>query len=165
MKKTLLGCSAFLVLVAVGLAVLLALNWDKSDIDSSDIATDSLSRDLEEEFGGQPDVEFICVLPIVGPAPCILDNDEVTRQVTLTFTNYKLPLGISLEEQARRIAVISFNRSDFVKESDEMNVIFDNTERGEFATTSRTSKYSFDSDALAAVVASDALTHEAGNDE
>ena len=118
-----------MVLVALSLAVLLALKWDKSNVDSSDTATESLSKDLEEEFGGQPLVEFICVLPLVGPAPCVLDNDEVSRQVTLTFTNYELPLGIAPEEQARRIAVLSFNASDFVKESDEMNVIFESTDR------------------------------------
>ncbi len=164
MKKTLLGCSAFLVLVAVGLAVLLALNWDKSDVDASDVATDSLSEDIKGEFGVQPLVEFLCVLPVVGPAPCLLDNDLVHRQITLTFTNYELPLGITQENLARRIAVRSFNSSDFVKRSDEMNVIFEDAERGEFATASRTSKYTFGPEDLAAAAAADA-PHRLGDGE
>ena len=165
MKKTLLGCSALLVLVAAGLAVWLALNWDKSDVDTSDKATDSLSNDLEEEFGGQPLVKFLCVLPVVGPAPCVLDNDKVSRQVTLIFTDYEMPLGIAPEEQARRIAVFSFDASDFVKKSDEMNVIFESTERGKFASASRTSKYFFGPEGLAAAVAADAPPREASDGE
>ena len=163
-KKVFWGCSAFLVLVAVGLTVLVTLNWDKSGIDASGTATDFLSRDLEEEFGAQPHVEFTCILPIVGAAPCVLNKDAGSREVMLTFTNYELPKQITQEEQARRIAILSFKTSEFVQESDQTDVIFENTARSEFANTSQTSKYSFGREQLAAAVAAEMPSREAAGD-
>lgn len=151
-KKILWGCSVFLVLFAVGIAVLVALRWDRSGIDASDSATDSLSQDLEREFGGQPRVEFLCILPVVGPAPCILNSDTGSREVTLTFTNYELPQEVTAEDLARRIAALSFETSEFVKQSDRTAVVFELTEGG----TSQTSKYSFGPEELAAAAAGEA---------
>jgi hypothetical protein len=118
--------------------------------------------ELEQEFGGQPRVEFTCVLPMVGPAPCVLDNDGVIRQVTVTFTNHEVPQEIPLEEQARRVVALSFHASDFVKNSDEMDVIFEITERGTFAIASRSSKYSFAGESLAAAAAAAGIPSVAG---
>jgi hypothetical protein len=138
--------------VGVGIAVVVALNWDRTGIDRT-TDKNSLGQDLEKEFGSPPLVEFECIFPVVGVAPCILDSDSGRREVRLTFTNYELPGGISPEEQARRIALLSFEVSEFVKHSDKTEVIFENIGSGESGNFSQTSKYSFDRDELAAVVA------------
>ena len=162
-KKALLGCSALLVLVVVGIAVVVTLKG-KTGIDASRTATDSLSQDLEKKFGGRPHVEFTCILPVVGAAPCILNSDAGSREVTLTFTNYELPQEVALEDQARRIVILSFKTSEFVKESDRIEVIFEIAGRGEFANTSQISKYSFGREELAAAVAGEAPSREAAGD-
>ncbi len=147
-KKVLLGCSAFVVLVVVGIAVVVTLNWDTKGFDGAkgtDTDKYTLSQDLEKEFGGQPQVEFVCRFPVVGIAPCILNNDMGSREVTLTFTNYELPKGVTPEEQARRIAILAFKTSAFARESDETEVIFE--ERSESASVSR--RYSFSGEELA----------------
>ena len=61
----------------------------------------------------------MCRFPVVGIAPCIIDSDLDSREVTLTFMNYKPPQGVTLEEEARRIAMDAFNASAFVKEADK----------------------------------------------
>ena len=146
-KKALLGCSALVVLVVVGIAVVVTLNRDTNGIArGTDNETHSLSQGLEQEFGGQPQVELVCRFPVVGIAPCIPNNDMGSREVTLTFTNYVLPKGVTPEEQARRIAILAFKTSVFVRESDKTEVIFE--EGSESASVSR--RYSFSGEELAA---------------
>ena len=43
----------------------------------------SLSQDLEKKFGGQPQVEFVCRFPVVGIAPCILNNEKETQSLVI----------------------------------------------------------------------------------
>ena len=156
-KKLLWGCSAFVVLVGIGLAVVVALNWEQiaSNIDEANKAVNdesSLSQDLDKEFGGQPQVEFVCRLPVVGIAPCILNSEAGTREVTLTFTNYELPEGVIPEERARQIAILAFKNSELTRESDKTDVIFEEITSSGSASVSRTSRYSFSREELAASV-------------
>jgi len=152
-KKILLACSAFVVLGVVGIAVVITLTWDTNAVDGAKgTANDehSLSEDLEKTFGAQPKVEFVCSFPVVGIAPCVLNNDMGSREVTLTFTNYDLPEGVAAEERARRIAMLAFKTSAFVKEADKTDVIFEEIERSKSASVSRTSKYTFSREELIA---------------
>ncbi len=120
-KKVLLGCSAFVGLVAVGIAVVVTLSggWNGLD-EGTGLNNDPnfLRQNLAKEFSGQPEVDFVCSFPVVGTAPCILNSEMGSREVTLTFTNYELPKGVAPEEQARRIAILAFKTSAFAKESD-----------------------------------------------
>ena len=147
-KKVLLGCSAFVALVVVGIAVVVTLNGDTNGIDGAK-GTDndilSLSQDLEKEFGGQPQVDLVCRFPVVGIAPCI-NNEFGTREITLTFTDYELPQGVTPEVLARRIAILAFKTSAFARASDKIEVIFE--EGSESASVSR--RYSFSGEESAA---------------
>ena len=150
-KKVLLGCSALLVLAVIGIAVVvMTVSWN-SDGSGGAKGADSeklaLSQDLENEFGGRPQVEFVCLLPVVGIAPCVLNNDMGSRETTLTFTNYEPPEGVVEEEQARRIAILAFQTSQFARESDKTDVVFDETKGSGSASVSR--RYSFSGDELA----------------
>ena len=159
-KKVLLACSAFVVLGVVGIAVVITLTWDTNAVDGAKgTANDehSLSEDLEKTFGAQPKVEFVCSFPVVGIAPCVLNNDMGSREVTLTFTNYELPKGVTLEEQARRVARLAFKTSTFAMRSDTTEVIFETG--SESATVSR--RFSFSGEDLAA---GDAPSPEAAGD-
>jgi hypothetical protein len=93
-KKFLLGCSAFVMMVAIGIAVAITLvgDWRGSGGGKgSNNDPNFLRQQLAKEFSRQPEVEFVCRFPVVGPAPCILDSDMGSREVTLTFINYELP--------------------------------------------------------------------------
>jgi hypothetical protein len=148
-KKLVLGFSALVVLVATGIAVMVMLTWDSHGVDGArGTKSDehSLGQILAKEFSGQPEVEFMCLFPVVGTAPCLLPSDMGRHEVILTFTNYELPQGITLEEQARRIAIAAFTASAFARGSDNTEVIFkDVTE-----STSVSRKYSFSGEELAA---------------
>jgi hypothetical protein len=151
-RKLLLGCSVLAVLAVAGIVVLVTLNWDRSGIDV-DSERGSLSQELQAEFGSQARVELECVLPLVGPAPCVLDGDSGSRHVRLTFIDYQLPEGAAPGEHARHIAVRAFEASEFVKVADRLEVIFEIMESGELGDLSQISKYSFGQEQLAKVVA------------
>jgi len=148
-KKLLLGCSGLVLLLLAGMAVVIALRWDGSALDSmkgTKSEMQSLRQHLAKEFSGQPEVEFVCRFPVVGIAPCIIDSDMDSREVTLTFMNHEPPQGVALEEQARQIALTAFNASTFVKEADKTDVIFAEVS----ASASVTQRFSFSGNELAA---------------
>jgi hypothetical protein len=160
LKKVLLGCFAFVMLAVAGITLVVMLSGRWSGVDggkglSSD--PDFLSRHLAMEFSGQPDVEFVCRYPVVGPGPCLPNSDIGSREVTLTFNNYEPPGEVTLEEQARRIAIVAFKISAFANNSDEIQVAF--VEGSESTSISR--KYSFSGEELAA---SEAASSEAAGD-
>ena len=159
-KKVLWGFSAFVVMVAVGIALVVTLSGSWNGLEGgkrSNNDPEFLRQKLADEFSGQPEVEFVCRFPVVGPAPCIFDGDVGSREVTLTFINYELPNGVTPEEQARRIAIAAFKTSDFATNSDKTEVIF--IESSDSTSLSR--KYSFTSEDLAA---GDAASLEATSD-
>lgn len=83
-----------------------------------------LALELARQLGDQPDVSFVCRLPVVGEAPCLPGEGAGTREVTLTFTDYDLPAGVDPQEHARRIAAIAHESSGFAREADETVVVF-----------------------------------------
>jgi hypothetical protein len=83
-----------------------------------------LSRSLEVEFGGKAKVEFVCQFPVVGAAPCVIDNSMDSREVKLTLTELPSAGDTAPDEQAFAIARLAHETSSFAREADRTEVSF-----------------------------------------
>ena len=149
-RKVLLGCSAFAVLLILGIAALTGLNWSEirsAAAQGSASEELALARELASEFGHQPEVEFECRLPVVEVAPCALfAKERGSRDVRLTFSNFERPPGVAADELARRIARAAYQASTFAGRADRAEVVFE--EGDESASVAR--RFAFSVQELAA---------------
>ena len=124
MKRVLLGLAVVVGLAAVSAAALLALKGDATGRARAESDKVALIRSLEEEFGGQAEVEFVCRFPVVGVGPCVVEGAMDSREVKLTLTGPHLPASAAPDEQALRIARLAHDSSSFARAADTTEVTF-----------------------------------------
>ena len=150
--KRLVGCSVFLVLLVVGIALLAYIGSGQIGGSNGSANEEAeLGQELTRQFGNRPAVKLVCYLPVVGEAPCLPGEGPGRRQATLTFTDYELPTGVDPQIHARRIVAAAYEASSFIREADKTEVVFH--EGDESASVLR--RYSFGAGEIGAEVSTE----------
>ncbi len=141
-KKVILGTFVAVGLLAAAGTGFIALRGDATGRAQAESDKAALSQSLEDSFGGQVEVDFVCQFPVVGVGPCVMDSAMDSREVILTLTGPRLSEGLTPDEQALQIARLAHGASSFARKADKIEV--------NFAEGNVVRKYTFDREALKA---------------
>ncbi len=141
-KKLVLGVFVAVGLLAAAGTGFIALRGDATGRAQAESDKASLSQSLQDAFGGQVKVDFVCQFPVVGVGPCVMDSAMDSREVILTLTDARVPEAVTPDEQALLIARLAHGASSFARAADTIEV--------NFAEGNVVRKYTFDREALKA---------------